>query len=177
MARRQRHAVDFRRIPGGDDQAARVRIAANFRKHVGELIDGGAVRRRPGAPLPAVDRTEIAVLVGPFVPDGDAMLVEIFDVGVAAQEPEQFVDDGFDVQLLGGDQREAGSEIEAHLMAEHRARANTRAVALFHALGEHAFHKVEILAHERSSDSSVQLTSNERPTESVQDRCGMFQMA
>ena len=97
----------------------------------------------------AVDRTEIAVLVGPFVPDGDAVLVEIFDVGVAAQEPEQFVDDGFDVQLLGGDQREAGGEIEAHLMAEHRAGADAGAVALFHALGEHAFHEVEVLAHER----------------------------
>ena len=98
----------------------------------------------------AVDRTEIAVGIGPFVPDGDAVLVEIFDVGVAAQEPEQLVDDGFDVQLLGGDQGKARGEIEAHLMAEHRARADTRAVALFHALGEHAVHEVEVLAHERS---------------------------
>jgi hypothetical protein len=37
----------------------------------------------------AVDRAKVAALVGPFVPDADAVLVEIFDVGVAGQEPEQ----------------------------------------------------------------------------------------
>ena len=35
------------------------------------------------------------------------MLVQVFDVGVAAQEPEQFVDDRFDVELLGREQRKA----------------------------------------------------------------------
>ena len=82
----------------------------------------------------AVDRAEIAVLVGPFVPDGDTVLVEIFDVGVAAQEPEQFVDDRFQVQLLGGEQRKALGKIEAHLMAEDREGADAGAVALLHAV-------------------------------------------
>ena len=58
----------------------------------------------------AVDRAEIAALVGPFVPNAHAVLVEILDVGVAGQEPEQLVDDRFQVQLLGGEQREAVSE-------------------------------------------------------------------
>ena len=107
MARRQRHLVDVGRIPGGDDQAARIRIAPDHVHHVGDLVDGAAVLRRPGAPLLAVDRAEIAVLVGPFVPDPHAVVVEIFDVGVAGQEPEQLVDDRLEVQLLGGDQREA----------------------------------------------------------------------
>ena len=49
-------------------------------------------------------------------------------------------------------QRKARGEIEAHLMAEHRAGADAGAVALFHALGEHAFHQVEVLAHERSGE-------------------------
>ena len=39
------------------------------------------------------------------------------------------------------------AEIEAHLMAEHRQRAGAGAVALFHAVGEHMFHQVEILPH------------------------------
>ena len=117
------------------------------RDDIGDLIDRAAVRRRPRAPLPAIDRAEIAVLVGPFVPDRDAVVVEIFDVGVAAQEPQQLVDDRFDVQLLGGDQRKAARQVEAHLMAEDRAGADAGAVALFDALGEHAFHQVEILAH------------------------------
>ena len=120
------------------------RISATTLRH---LVDDAAVRRRPGAPLLAVDRAQIAVLVGPFVPDRDAVIVEIFDVGVAAQEPQQFVDDRFDVQLLGGHQRKALRQVEAHLMAENRAGADAGAVALFDAFGEHAFHQVEILAH------------------------------
>ncbi len=38
-------------------------------------------------------------------------------------------------------------EVEAHLMAENRARADAGAIALFDALGKHAFHQVKILAH------------------------------
>ena len=97
--------------------------------------------------MPAVDRAELAVCVGPLVPDRDAVLVEIADVGVAAQEPEQLVDDRFEVQLLGGDEREAGTEVEAHLVAEDRQRAGAGAVALLRAVGEHMFHQVEVLAH------------------------------
>jgi hypothetical protein len=47
--------------------------------------------------LPTVDGAQFAALVRPFVPNGDAMLVEIFDVGVAGEEPQQLMDDGFDV--------------------------------------------------------------------------------
>ena len=79
------------------------------------------------------------------------MLVEIFDVGVAGQEPEQLVDDRFQVQLLGGRERKALGEVEAHLVPENRERAGAGAVALLHALGEDAFHQIEILAHRRGS--------------------------
>ena len=95
----------------------------------------------------AVDRPEVAALVGPFVPDAHAVLVEIFDVGVAGQEPEQLVDDRLQVQLLGGEQREAVGEIEAHLIAEHRQRAGAGAVALFRAAAQNVFHQIEVLAH------------------------------
>ena len=64
---------------------------------------------RPGAPLLAVDRAQFAVRVRPFVPDADAVLLQPAHVGVAAQEPQQLVDDGLQVQLLGGDQRKASA--------------------------------------------------------------------
>ena len=142
---------------------------------IGDLIDRAAVRRRPRPPLLAIDRAEVAVLVGPFVPDAHAVVVEIFDVGVAAQEPQQFVDDGFDVQLLGGDQRETARQVKAHLVAEDRARADAGAVALFDALGEHAFHQVEILAHgfglpaDSLAKSSRQMSSGRRVRKSTLD--------
>ena len=100
VARRQRHLVDVGRVPGGDDQPARIRVALDHVDHVADLVDGLAVLRRPGAPLLAVDRAEIAALVGPFVPDAHAVLLQIFDVGVAGQEPQQFVDDRFECSFL-----------------------------------------------------------------------------
>ena len=75
VAGRQGHLVDQRRVPGGDDQPARVRILLQHRHQVGDLVDVAAVRRRPGAPLVAIHRAEVAVLVGPLVPDRDAVLL------------------------------------------------------------------------------------------------------
>ena len=46
------------------------------------------------------------------------MFLEIMHVGVAAQEPKQFVDDAFQVQLLGGEQGKTLFEIKTHLMSE-----------------------------------------------------------
>ena len=48
------------------------------------------------------------------------MFLEIMHVGVAAQEPKQFVDDAFQVQLLGGEQGKTLFEIKTHLMSEDR---------------------------------------------------------
>ena len=113
----------------------------------GDLVDVAAVGRLPVAPLLAVDRAEIAVLVGPFVPDADLALLQPADVGVAAQEPEQFDDDRSQVQLLGRQQREAVGEVEAHLRAEQRQGAGAGAVLLLDAFVEDPLHEVEILAH------------------------------
>ena len=55
----------------------------------------------------AIDRTEIALLVGPFIPDRDTVLVQIGNVGVTLEKPEQFVNHGFGVDLLGRDERKA----------------------------------------------------------------------
>src|SRR5438270_489314 len=96
------------------------------------------------APLVAVHRAELAVLVGPLVPDRHAALLQPAHVGVAAQEPQQLVDDRLQVQL-GGEQREAVLEREAHLAAEHRERASPGAVRLARAALEQLFQQVEIL--------------------------------
>ena len=95
----------------------------------------------------AVDGPELAVRIRPFVPDGNAVLLQPAHVGLAAQEPEQLIDDRLGEKLLGGDQRKAVGQIEAHLMAEDRQRAGAGAVALLHARLQHFFHQIEILAH------------------------------
>ena len=98
----------------------------------------------------AVDGAQFAVLVGPIVPDGDALVVQGLDVGVAGEEPQKFVDDGFQVQLLGRQQRKAGAQVEPHLIAEDALGAGAGAVALEHAFGPDVTEQVEVLLHERS---------------------------
>ena len=145
MTRRQRHLVDVGRIPRAHDQPPRIRIAPDHVDDIGDLVDASPIRRRPGAPLRSIDRAEIAVGVGPFVPDRNAVVFEIFDVGVAFEEPQQFVDDRFQRQLLGGQHRKAGRQIEAHLVAEDRQRPGAGAVGFLHAVAEDPFEQVVIL--------------------------------
>ena len=95
----------------------------------------------------AIGRAEFALRVCPLVPDADAVFVQPVHIGVAAQEPEQFVDHRFHVHLFGRDHRKPGGQVEAHLMAEDRDRASARAVAFLDPVLEHSFHQFVILAH------------------------------
>ncbi len=99
----------------------------------------------------AVDGAEVAVLIRPFVPDFDARLVQGLDVGVAGEEPQQLMDDGFQVQLLGRQKREAGAQVEPHLITENAHRPGAGAVALGNALVADVTEKVEILFHGRGT--------------------------
>ena len=78
---------------------ARVGIVAEGIDELRHLIDFASVRRSPVAPLVAVDRTEFPAVVSPIVPDADAILLQIPNVGVAPQEPQQLVDDRAQMQL------------------------------------------------------------------------------
>ncbi len=93
-----------------------------------DLVDGAAVRRRPGPPLHAVHRAEVTVRRRPLVPDRHAVLLQPADVAVAAQEPQQLVGDRPEVHPLGRDQREALPQVEAQLVPEDAARAGAGAV-------------------------------------------------
>ena len=111
---------------------------------LGDLVDVPAVGRGPGAPLDAVDGTQLAVGVGPFVPDLHAALLQPAHVGVAAQEPEQLQRHRLEVHALGGDQREAFGQVEADLAPEDAAGAGAGAVALGGAVGQHVAQQVLI---------------------------------
>ena len=54
------------------------------------------------------------------------------------------------VHLLGGDQREALAQVEAHLVAEHAARAGAGAVGLGDAVVAHVAHEVFVLRADRA---------------------------
>ncbi|MNY65983.1 hypothetical protein D3C86_2033410 [compost metagenome] len=57
------------------------------------------------------------------------------------------MNDGAQVALLGGHQREPFLQIETHLVAENRQRASAGTVGFRGALGEHFVHQIQILFH------------------------------
>ena len=97
VARRQRHAAQC--SPGFHAVTMSRRLSGFFL--ICAMTSSIWLRQRPSArapvaPLRAIDAAQVAVLVRPFVPDRHAVVVETFDVRVAAQKPEQFVDDGLE---------------------------------------------------------------------------------
>src|SRR5271165_3862863 len=147
VAGRQLHPPDVGDVPGRHDEAARVRITADFLDEPADLIVGLSVRAFPGAPLLAVDGPEIAVGVGPFIPDRNAVRLEIGDVGVASQKPDELPHDRLDMKPLGGDERKALRKIEADLPPEQRAHSRARPVGLDRAILKRVAHQIEIGAH------------------------------
>src|SRR5690606_21829216 len=83
----------------------------------------------------------------------DAVFLEVGDVGIAAQEPQQFVDDRPQVQLLRRQDGEAFLEIEAHLVAEHGTRAGSGTIPPVRAVFHHVREEIEILLHAAAADS------------------------
>ena len=57
-------------------------------QHFRDLVDDPPVGSHPVPPLRAVHRAEVAVRVGPFVPDAYVVQVAVM---LASQEPQQFV--------------------------------------------------------------------------------------
>src|SRR4030095_11282923 len=87
------------------------------------------------------------VLVGPLVPDPDSILGQVAGVGIAGEEPEKLVDDGVHMQLLGGDERKAFRQVEAHLVAEDGKRPGSGSVGLPDTFLKNPTEKIVILAH------------------------------
>src|SRR5512146_3497517 len=93
MARHEVHLLELADVPGADQDAAGVGVAAQLLERHAHLVDGAPVGREPRAPLLAVNRPQLAALIGPLVPDGDALSAQPRDIGLAAQKPEQLADD------------------------------------------------------------------------------------
>ena len=124
----QRHLLDLAHVPGQDEQAAGVGVAPDLFDDLADLVNRPPVGRLPPAPLLPVDGPQVAFLVRPLVPDAYPVLFQVLDVRVAAQKPQQLVDDRAQVNLLGRDDRQPVFEVEAHLVAEGADGAGSGAV-------------------------------------------------
>ena len=150
MARRQLHCGHFSNIPSTHHDTAAIGRVFDLVNDLCNLVDGSTIAIGPSAPLAAIDGTQVSILVGPLVPDAYAMLLQPSHIGVTTQEPQQFIDDGLEVHLLGRQQGESVGQIAAQLIAEHTACACSRAVFLVHTVFHHMAHQIKILFHRLS---------------------------
>ena len=147
VAGRQGHEVKLAGIPGADHEASAGGVVLDLFDDLFDLVDAAAFGRFPVGPLGAVDAAEVAVFVGPFIPDADFVFVEVSGVGVAFEKPEQLVDNGAQVQFLGRQAGEAFAQVEARLGSEDGIGAGAGAVAAELAVVEYVLEQVEILLH------------------------------
>ena len=155
VAGHQRHLRQVGHVPSADDQATRIGVLADLRDDVADLVDHRPIRCGPASPLLAVHRPELAGGIGPFVPDADLVLLQVADVRLALQEPQQLMHHRLPVHFLGGDERKAGREVETHLRAEHAARAGAGAVGLDGAIRHHVLQQIMVGLHHAASFESV----------------------
>ncbi len=148
MTGRQRHPLDFADVPGRHDDAPGIGIGAQQIQRRADLVDVLTGWSRPRSPLYTVDRPEFACITCPFVPDGDSVLVQPTDIGIAAQKPQQLVGYRFEMDFLGSEQRETGRQIIAHLLAEQAAGSGAGAVGFGRTRFEHEAQQVLVWRHD-----------------------------
>ena len=69
------------------------------------------------------------------------------DIGVPAQEPQQFPEDAAGVDLLRRHQRETLTQVEGHLMAEDTQGPGAGTILTMHAFGEDPSQQVKVDLH------------------------------
>ena len=130
--------------------APRIRLVPEVFQQFCQLVDPPASWADPVAPLGAVNRTQITVLVCPLVPDPDAVFIEVADIGIAVQKPEQFVDDRSEVEFLGRDRRKTPGQVEPHLVTEVTDGPRAGTVGLAGAVIQDMLQKIQVGAHQDS---------------------------
>jgi len=145
MAGRKCHVVNLVYVPRRHYVSTRIGVGADRLEHVGDLVDASTVQTRPTAPLRTVHWPEIAVLVGPLVPDLDAVFLKPADVCLSAQEPQQLVDDCVVVDLLAGDEGKPLGQIKTDLSTKHAFRAGAGSISFFSAMYKHVFEEIFVL--------------------------------
>ena len=143
----KRHLVDLAHVPCGDNVTAGMRSVAEIVQEACDLVDRSTLLGFPGPPLLAIDGSQITVFICPLIPDPDIVFLKVADISAPHQEPEEFVDDGTKVKLLGSQAGKSLAEVIADLSSEDRARAGARSVCALFAVFEHVAEQVQVLPH------------------------------
>jgi hypothetical protein len=100
-------------------------------EYFGDLVYRFPICPFPASPLLSVNRTQVSVLIGPFVPNRYVVLLKVFDIGVSLQKPKQFIDHAFHMNLLGGYQWKTLLKVKPQLGPEATTRARTCTIGLY----------------------------------------------
>src|SRR6186713_1508742 len=147
MTGHQGHGRQFRHIPGADDQPAAVGGLFDLFDQLADLVHRPAIRAFPAPPLLAIDRAQVAFGIGPLIPDTYPVFVQVADVGISPEEPEKFINDAFQMQLLGGHQGEPLRKVEPHLVAKTTDRTRSGPVRFRIALVQYMLKEIQVLLH------------------------------
>ena len=165
MAGRQCHLVEFPGIPCRDQDPPAVRTRRDQAHRLRELIDRLPLRPLPRAPLRPVNPPKIPMLIGPFIPNRHAMLVQIAGIGVPAQKPKQFVDNRPHMHLLRRDKWKTLPQIEPRLRTKQAKGTRPRAVRPGTSLLENQIEQPMVFQHNAvSSASAARLAIIEKQT-------------
>ncbi len=166
VAGRQGHLVEIDGVPGGQDDPAIGGVGLDLADDIAELVDAlarvvvvhGAIGGAEMSPLESVDGSEITFfamcqsagiqkLAGSIgVPDMDVFVAEGLDVGVTADEPEQFFGDPAPEDAFGGEEGKRFAQIEAELVGgEEGERACAGPVVAEISVGQDGVDELEIL--------------------------------
>ena len=110
------------------------------------LAFGVEVRTREPAPVTAIGGFEIAIGIGPRVPDF-RVLAEVADVVFAGEIPQQLTEHGRPVHFFGRQQGITLREIDRVMRAKPGNRVDARAALLARAPFEDKPHQIQVLFH------------------------------
>ena len=95
-----------------------------------------------------VDRAQVTVRIGPFVPDGHLMVMQVPDIGITFDKPQQFVYNRAQMDFLRRQKGKSLREVKSHLIAENGLCAGPRPVGLDMSVIHDMLQKLQILFHE-----------------------------
>src|SRR5208282_2673557 len=147
VAGRQRHLIQLTDVPRADNQPPALGLLLDLVNDLVNLVDAAAVRSAPVAPLRPVYPAQVPVLVRPLVPDRHPVLVQVLDISIPAEEPEQFVNDGLEMDPLRRQQREASGERKPRLSPEYGISARASAVPSALPVLQYMAQQIKILSH------------------------------
>ncbi len=99
----------------------------------------------------AVNRPQFTLLIRPVVPDSNSILIQVTDVRVPCQKPEQLVNNRFRVKFLGRHKGKTTFQIKTHLVSKDASDSGPGTIFLLSSAVENLVQQLQINLHRKNS--------------------------